>query len=92
MTLRERLLALAVDANATDATGEYLTRERLAIAAARLALEDAAKVCDDRAIVCDGLESDASTRYFADTMRGAKKEADTCAAAIRSRAREIDHG
>ena len=46
--------------------------------------ERAARVCDDRAIVYDGLEDAASTRYFADKMRGAREGSEQCAAAIRA--------
>ena len=52
--------------------------------AAALAMrERCAEVCEERGIIYDGLESDASTRYFADKMRGARTAAGECAAAIR---------
>ena len=50
----------------------------------RAGIERAAEVCDDRAIVYDGLEDAASTRYFADKMRGAREGSEQCAAAIRA--------
>lgn len=84
--LRERVLALA----ANGATLEVLpVRERLALAVAALVAEDCARACDDRAIVYDGLEAGASTRYFADKMRGAQEGCETSAAAIRDRAKTL---
>ena len=50
----------------------------------RAGIERAAEACDDRAIVYDGLEDAASTRYFADKMRGAREGSEQCAAAIRA--------
>jgi len=85
MNLREKVLAQAEDH--TGDGGEYLSRHELALAVAALVAEDCARVCDDRAIVYDGLETGASTRYFADKMRGAQEGCETSAAAIRARAK-----
>lgn len=46
--------------------------------------ERAAQACDERTIVYEELEDGASTRYFADKMRGAREGAEACAAAVRA--------
>ena len=97
-TLREKIDALAAPCTCHD---DYKRRGRedpscrhhdeqdAALAAARLALEYAAGVCDDKSLLYDGMEDSASTRYFADKMRGSRDAADQCAAAIRDRAKTL---
>ena len=90
-SLRERLRALVkpYEVRSYGAITGQSDYAKVAIAAARLTLEDAAGVCDDKAIVYDGLEDSASTRYFADKMRGSRDASGQCAAAIRARASEL---
>jgi len=61
-----------------------LTPEKYWTAGYLAALEDAARACEERSVVYDGVESTASTRYFADKMRGAREGAESCAAAVRA--------
>lgn len=90
-TLREKVEALAnnwpIKSVAFRALDERDTA--LALAAACLALEYAAGVCDDKSLLYDGMEDSATTRYFADKMRGSRDAADQCAAAIRDRAKTL---
>lgn len=91
MNLREKVLALvrSYPYNGAHALTVGQRERDIALAVAALVAEDCARACDDRAIVYDGLEAGASTRYFADKMRGAQEGCETSAAAIRDRAKTL---
>ena len=81
----DREIGAAIAANRNSGKHNYRAIYRAAHEAGmRAGIERAAEVCDDRAIVYDGLEDAASTRYFADKMRGAREGSEQCAAAIRA--------
>lgn len=90
--LREKVLALAKP-YATRAYGAATTDsdyDHLALAVAALVAEECAQECDEAALRFDGLEDSASTRYFADSMRGARNASETLAAAIRRLAERLE--
>jgi len=82
--LREKVLSMVLPYANT-----FADRERLALAVAALVAEECARECDEAALRFDGLEDGASTRYFADSMRGARNASETLAAAIRRLAGDL---